>query len=772
MNSRLALLASWVLALALLGGYALAKLRVSGDLRTFLPAARTPLQGLLLHELGDGSGARTLILAIRTSDPARAAVLSRAMHRRLLADGYFRSVQNGEGGLGQIAAGLLPYRYLLSSTLDHHRFDAAYLRDQLEKRLDDLGSPGASLLKPLLPSDPTLETVKIAESWAPQGSPPLRDGVWYAHGAALLLLETNAGGFDPAAQAVAVESIRHAYAGIPGHAQATLEISGPGYFGVQIQRLTRDSAERLGALSAIGLMLLLLMAYGRVRESLVAALPLATAAVAGATMLALVYGRVHGLTLAFGVTLLGVAQEYPLRLLSHRRAGEDARATARALGPVLLLAMASTLVAYFAFFAAGVAGLAQLALFTLTGILAAGTSTRWLLPALVPPVRHDAGLSPWLGCLAGRLRRLPSPVMPSLLLGTAALLAAMLVPAPWWQSNLAKLAPVPTSLLRREAALRKALGAPDVRYLLVLEGTSAQDVLERSARAAKAFAPLLQSGQLGKLQLPSTYLPPVAVQRARQARLPDTATLRAALTKALAGLPFQPGLFKPFEQDVARARTLPPLTPSKFERSPLGGLLRAMLIHRDGHWFGVGLMSGVRNPSAVAKLAAATSGRIHLVDLKTESEHWVASYRTRILHALAGAATLLVLLVALGLRHARSALRVLSAVLLAQMLTVAALRLIAGSLSLFHLVALLLAAGLGLHYALFFERARTADEPERLRTLHATLTCAASTLLAFGLYALAPIPVLRALGLTVALGIAANLIAAMLLTWPRKTPSC
>ena len=34
---------------------------------------------------------------------------------------------------------------------------------------------------------------------------------------------------------------------------------------------------------------------------------------------AFVFGPIHGITLAFGFTLLGVAQEYPLRLLSHRR---------------------------------------------------------------------------------------------------------------------------------------------------------------------------------------------------------------------------------------------------------------------------------------------------------------------------------------------------------------------------------------------------------------------------------------------------------------------
>ena len=45
-------------------------------------------------------------------------------------------------------------------------------------------------------------------------------------------------------------------------------------------------------------------------------------------------------------------------------------------------------------------------------------------------------------------------------------------------------------------------------------------------------------------------------------------------------------------------------------------------------------------------------------------------------------------------------------------------------MTLFHLIALILAAGLGLDYALFFEHA--AEDPhEQRRTLHAVLVCCA-----------------------------------------------
>ena len=53
---RLSLALLW-LALLLLGGWWLSqRLSLSGDLRKFMPEARTPAQKLLLDELGEGPG--------------------------------------------------------------------------------------------------------------------------------------------------------------------------------------------------------------------------------------------------------------------------------------------------------------------------------------------------------------------------------------------------------------------------------------------------------------------------------------------------------------------------------------------------------------------------------------------------------------------------------------------------------------------------------------------------------------------------------------------
>jgi predicted exporter len=85
------------------------------------------------------------------------------------------------------------------------------------------------------------------------------------------------------------------------------------------------------------------------------------------------------------------------------------------------------------------------------------------------------------------------------------------------------------------------------------------------------------------------------------------------------------------------------------------------------------------------------------------------------------------------------------------------------SLTLFHLISLVLAAGLGLDYALFFEHAED-DRAEHRRTLHAVVVCSLSTLLVFALLALSTVPILQAIGVTVAIGVICNFLLALTIT--------
>ena len=237
------------------------------------------------------------------------------------------------------------------------------------------------------------------------------------------------------------------------------------------------------------------------------------------------------------------------------------------------------------------------------------------------------------------------------------------------------------------------------------------------------------------------------------------------MSRALAGSAFRPDAFAPFLAEVERARTLPPLTPAALAETPLGLRVTSLLLARGDHEVGLVTLTGVRDAAAVARAAREAGTGVSLLDLKAASESLIAAYRERILWSLAAAALLLAAVVAASLRNWRRVRRVLAPMALTTLLLAGGLHAAGVPLSLFHLVALVLAAGLGLDYALFFEHA-SDDEADQRRTLHALLVCSLSTLLVFALLATSSLPVLRAIGITVSAGVVLNFFLALMLTRP------
>ena len=763
-RQRTSLALLWLVIL-LLAGWAIAqRLELSGDLRKFMPAAQTPAQKLLIDEMGEGPGSRLLLMSIEGSDAETLADQSRALHAALAARPEFSLVANGgDASLESIPAHLRPYRYLLSDSFDTQPLDGELLRDALQARVQDLGSPAAALIEPLLPSDPTLETLQLAERWQPANAPQRLHGVWFdrAGNKVLLVVQTHAAGFDPTGQQAAVDAIHADFAAVSAGTGSKLVLTGPGAFSVEIGARTAGEAQLIGMVDSIGLILLLWLAYRSWKMPLLGALPLATAGLAGLGAVALLFDGVHGITVAFGFTLIGVVQDYPIHLFSHQRPGVSPWDNARALWPTLATGVVATCIAYVTFLFSGVDGLQQLAVFTIAGLGAAALATRFLLPALIDPAPRDFADSLLLASWWQRIARLPRLRWSLGVVAAIALAIIVFAPGPFWQNDLSRLTPVPADALARDAVLREELGAPDVRYVMTLAGKDEEQVLQASERLRPALEELVASGALDGYDLAARYLPSAATQQARQQALPQAAAMQSMLQAVVADSPFNHDAFNPFLLDVETARQAAPLTRAGLQGTPLATSVEGLLLSGSDHVTALVSLSGLQDPVAVARVAAENGAQ--LLDLKEASESLVAAYRGRVLAALGVAAILLVITVWVSLRQPRRVIRVLLPMALTTLLILAILRGLGVELNLFHLVALILAAGLGLDYALFFDHAGD-DRDDQLRTLHALIVCSLMTLLVFTLLGLSSIPVLRAIGSTVAIGVLGNFVLALLVS--------
>src|SRR4051812_19766848 len=758
------------LGLVLACAIMVARAHYSADLAAFLPSSPTPIQRFLVDELREGVVSRLVMIGVEGSAQDKLAALSRSLAQRLQQNGLFIYVANGtQDSMRTEGEFLMRNRYLLSPAVTAQRFSTAGIRVGLEQQLDMLGSPTSMLIGNLLPHDPTGEMLVLMDRLQGEGGPDKHDGVWFsADGArALLVAQTVAAGSDIDAQEQALTRLQADFKAAVDdeHAPtARIVVTGPGVFAVQSRTGIKADAARFSVLGMLLVSALLLFVYRSFRVLALTLVPVASGALAGIAAVSLVFGSVHGVTLGFGVTLIGEAVDYAIYLFTNTAPGSTPKATLQRIWPTLRLGMLTSACGFGAMLFSGFPGLTQLGLFSIAGLLVAVFVTRWILPELLPAGYH-VKTTPELGALLVRLvahaRRVRIALLILVLVSAAGL---MVKGSTVWDDELSSLSPVPQPLQQLDQQMRTDLGAPDVGPLIVVTADSEQAVLQKAEQVGATLQALQAEGVVAGFDSPTFYLPSEAAQRARQQAIPDTDILKRNLSVAAQRLPFRAGSFAPFIADAEAAKHRPLLAAQDLAGSGLGLKLQSLLSTRDGRWFAVMPLRKVSEAKRLeAALGAYDRSQVVLLDMKRELDALYHGYRLRALgYALLGAVAIALLLV-LMLRSVRRAWDVLMPLAAAVLVTSALLIASGVRLNIFHLVALLLVVGVGSNYTLFFERGSPgAADPARTAT--SVLFCNLSTVAGFGILAFASTPVLSAIGSTVAIGAALSLAFAAILT--------
>jgi predicted exporter len=763
--SRIALVV-WALALAACV-FVISRTPFSADLSAFLPSAPTPAQQILVEQLRDGVVSRLLLVAVEGDTPAALAANSKKLAAQLRGDARFVSVNNGEeAGLTKDREFLWRSRYLLSPGLDErNHFAVPALREALEEDVQLLGSPAGPLLRRILPNDPTGELLRLVDQFEGQSKPATVEGVWFARDGkrALLVAQTKAAGFDIDAQEEAHASIRAAFAQVAGATAQKLIVTGPGVFAAATRHSIKEDAWRLSMLATILVALLMLALYRSPRVLVLGFVPVASGALAGIAAVSLAHGAVHGITLGFGITLIGEGVDYAIYLFTQIAPGTTPRETLKRLWPTLRLGVLTSICGFSALLFSGFPGLAQLGLFSIVGLIVAALVTRWVLPALLPQGFAAKSVSAIGPALMRLVARAPVLRIPFYVVVAAAAVWLGLKGGPPWNDELSSLSPVPKADQQLDEQIRRDIGAPDVRYLVVAGAKDQQGALAAAHALGTPLQKLTESGALQGFDSPAFVLPPAPVQQARQAVLPETGALRANLLEAQQGTPFNAGLFEPFLTDAAAARTQPLLTRESLQGTSLALKVDGLLIRRGGDagWAALIPLRGVAQPEAIERAVAAQPGAV-LLDIKRDADQMFSSYRREAeTHSLLGAAAITLLLF-ISLRAPRRVFDVLAPLAAAVLATTCILTLGGGKLTIFHLVGLSLVVAVGSNYSLFFER-QAATGADRERTVVSLLFANVAMVIAFGLLGISRVPVLSAIGLTVAIGAVLSLVFSAIL---------
>ena len=766
----------WALLVAACG-WQVSRSLVVTDVSSFLPGPADATQRLMIGQLRDGLSTRILLVGLRLEPgaqpgrptPAQTRLLvdsSLALRERLAREPAFAWVSNGDlDALEPERERLFAARYLLASSTTEQQYSAAGLASAFTQLEATLASARGAIVRPIATADPTLVALQLLDKASRQLAPQGEAGVWLTDDGrvALLLMETRARGHEIDQLRDTLQlARRHAtevLQGWPaGAGTPVVDLAGAAYFNVLAHDAIGKDAHQLALLALVLVATLLLWALRSPRFLALAVVPVATGALAGFAAVGWTYGTIHGITLAFGITLIGEAVDYAIYSFVQR---DGAQAPGRGFWRTIYLAALTSLIGFAAMYFSGFAGLQQLGLFSMSGLLAAVLCTRWLLPGLFahkPPAAGPPHRFAWLPALSLRLRIGRWPV------ALAALVFAVLLVQrqdTLWLDNLDALSASSPEENLRDLRYRTQAGVPELRTMVAVRGANLEEALQRTEASTQVLDGLVRNGTLGGYDSPTDLLPSEAVQRARQAALPPPEVLRARVLEATRGGNFQAQAFEPFVADVAASRERAPIGPAHYAGTVLGAWLDAQMVRsQDGVTVLVLLREAPSSERLRALLQPAALPGVGLIDLQGDVQQLVADYRQRAMQAaLLGTGAIFVVLL-LQLRRPRAVASMVATITATLALTCGVLWLLHGQLTVFHLVSLLLVVGVVSNYTLFFSTL-ARDPGARQRASLSVLLAASSTFIAFATLAFSSTPVLAMIGQTVGIGAAVGLLASM-----------
>ncbi len=634
----------------------------------------------------------------------------------------------------------------------------AWLAQKTVQSLDAfLAQPEASAFQALVKSDPLLLVPTLAQqsqSLAPSTSAATGQALVWARLSVSPLADE---GQDPVFAVIdqALSTVRLAHPGV------TLEWSGVNRFAADSKHRIRAELSWLNTLSLLAVLAIALLFVRQVWKALHLVPVILFAILGGWVAVTLFFTHVHILVFVLGALLAGVAIDYGfyLYLQPPLRPGEPYREKLDRLLKPLLTSCLTTVIGFSFLLLSELPLIRQLGVFVSAG----------LLSALAAAIFYFAQIkNPFLQARVLSLPKTPTPASRRLVRALGLLALAVALTGPWflkWHDDIHQLDVPNPALVTNDQRLRTLFGDTEGRSIYITRADSLVAARDRLAAFQTWHDHAFPGAALASVGL---ILPTETDYLAQPARLAALQDFEPRLRAALDQNGYTPDSFAPFfqawRQHLSVLSTLSPqLSTSAY--TSLGADLQARLTGPLGMLFFTGgkqvwFLSLADHPPAVQPPAdLGTVGTDQLQTLNT----LFSRYRASALRlSLCGLGLIgLSVFVLYGLRRG---LRIFMIPSGACFLAFGLLGLTGHTLNLFHLLGAFLGVCLSHNYAIFSAENAGRGEPPPISIRLSALCTAAS----FGVLALSHIPVVAALGSTVALIVLTALIMVELEPLSRK----
>ncbi len=759
-----------IAAIAAVGGWTFANLRVSSEITHFLPSSEDRELAQIAREVSRSDLNRSVTLLLRGSTQEQTIAAASSLIERLRRRDEVDWVR---GGPGQADMSEAFFELYFERRLDFFtdRPDEPITDEALRGRARELKrritATTGPFVRRIAPEDPLLIFIGHLEALreAQQGGLELVDGqLMTEDGAAVIFLASVHSPFESESSRRLLDGIDEDLAAVRAeHGDSiTVQTSAVHRFAVASEAAIRADVTRISIVSTIGVVLLFLVLFRSFRYLALSFIPLGAGFVMGLAATQLAFGEIHGLSLAFGATLIGVAIDYVVHGLNHHTLSPSARGPAASFAriwPGLALGAATTIAGLAGLTWTSFPGIRELALLTSVGVFTALVTTRYLLPPFLPSVptvtplhrRLADRLGEWMRRLGESRRALF--VLPLISLAVCALGLGRLE----WVDDVRVLNTLDPELSAEDDAVRAAVSRMDSGRFVIAWGDDEQTALERNDEVYRRLTEARAAGEVERFRSIHALLWSEALQRRSFEALHGEAGFFDRVTRALESEGFVAEPFAPFRAAV-EGEAPAPLTYRELASSPVGSMVSSFRVELDEGRIAYLTLTRGGDVDALERRLEGLEG-VRLFDQGRFMQAAYRAFRHQTLEMIGVGLGLVFLLVLIRYRKLGPSFAAFLPAVLAAATSLSVLVLAGYEANLMHLVALLLVLSMGVDYGVFMVESRQHDEGPAPTVTSLVLACI-STVLSFGLLAMSANPALRALGLVTGIGVLLSLLLA------------
>lgn len=728
------------------------------DISAFIIAGDNAEEILLASEMQSGALSRRYLLSVGAEGEAR--VPKEFIHsfqgQLKKIDGVLDVWSPGkQGDVAQVMQTLYSQYGSALYSLDSEQeleqlFSPGGLEQQAKLLKKSLLSPQGAMVKKIALQDPLLLTLNGFKGLSGQMQQVTSQDNKYRN----LILETAAAGLDGSEQGRIQTAIKTVFNQLNQSTNKEknyqLDMTGVAVFAVATQSLIQGDIVKVSALSTIALLLLFLLIFRSFGVMFQVFTLLIIVILSSILSTQLIFGYVHGMTIAIGSTLVGICIDYPIHAVAHAQAvkNEQRILAITKIWPSMLLGGITTMIGYVALGISGYPGFQQVAVYAASGIIVSLVLTRTVLPYLVTNNKHHQLKVPLVAEWATFSQRFRPWLIGLLLIIVAISLFGL--KSLHWLNDMQELTPELNYLKKNDKEIRARMTSIEPGRFVMVTGNNVEAALQKTEEVYPVLEQLKQKGDLSDYFGLYPWLLSAQKQQLNQSLLQQRLTNENRLhwQQALK----QQGL------SVKRLGQLnyplkPALTLEQVLETPVKKLIDSRIVIGKNQAI-IMVWLADHQPIAVKKALENIEGAQYFSQ-RDMLNNMTQDYTNRAKILLSAGLALIILLLIVRYRSLTKAIQTLLPAVLAAFLILALWSVTGVAVSFLHLVGFLLVVAICVDYGIFYQENRGGDINLTYQAMAASMLTSA---LAFGCLITAESAALRILASVVAFGVVLGFI--------------